>query len=271
MDIQGHRGARGLFPENTIRGFIEAIKIGVTTLELDVVISKDMQVVVSHEPWMNWDICSLPDGSPLNDTIKEHHNLYNMNYEEIKTYDCGKRGNPRFLKQQKIAAYKPLLSDMIDAVEDFVTTNNYAPVFYNIETKCTPEGDTIFHPEPDVFAQLLYDVLLDKKINERAYVQSFDLRTLQYLKQNYAAVKLVLLIENHESFESNISQLGFIPDVYSPMQQLVNAELVKQCHANKMLLIPWTVNDEHQMLLFKNLGVDGLISDFPDVAVSLLK
>lgn len=271
MDIQGHRGARGLFPENTIHGFIEAIKIGVSTLELDVVISKDMQVVVSHEPWMNWDICSLPDGSPLNDIDKTHHNLYQMNYDEIKTYDCGKRGNPRFLKQQKIAAYKPLLSDMIDAVESFVSANNYAPVYYNIETKCTKEGDNIFHPTPDVFAQLLYDVLIQKKINDRAYVQSFDLRTLQYLKKKNADVKLVLLIENQDSFESNISRLGFIPDVYSPMQQLVNAELVEQCHDKNMLLIPWTVNDEKQMLLFKSLSVDGLISDYPDVAVSLLK
>lgn len=271
MDIQGHRGARGLFPENTIHGFIEAIKIGVTTLELDVVISKDMQVVVSHEPWMNCDICSLPGGSPVIDIDKSHHNLYQMNYDEIKTYDCGKRGNPRFLKQQKMPAFKPLLSDMITAVEDFVSTNKYAPVYYNIETKCTKEGDNIFHPEPTVFAQLLYDVLIQKKINDRAYVQSFDLRTLQYLKQINADVKLVLLIENQDSFESNISRLGFIPDVYSPMQQLVNAELVKQCHDKNMLLIPWTVNDEKQMLLFKTLGVDGLISDYPDVAVSLLK
>ena len=271
MDIQGHRGARGLFPENTIYGFIEAVKIGVTTLELDVVISKDLQVVVSHEPWMNWDICSLPDGNPLTGISKEHHNIFNMNYDEIRTYDCGKRGNPKFIKQQKIPAFKPLLIEMITAVESFISANNYAPVFYNIETKCTAEGDNIFHPVPEIFAQLLYDVLIEKKINHRACVQSFDLRTLRFLKHNQANVKLVLLIENDDDFENNLLNLGFTPDVYSPKQQLVNAGLVKQCHDKNMLLIPWTVNDEQQMLLFKNMGVDGLITDYPDVAIHLLR
>lgn len=271
MNIQGHRGARGLFAENTIHGFIEAIKIGVTTLELDVVISKDNQVVVSHEPWMNWEICSLPNGRPLTDENKSHHNLYNMNYDVIKTYDCGKRGHPRFLKQQKIPAYKPLLKDMIAAVESFISANNYPPVLYNIETKCTPEGDTIFHPTPEIFAQLLYDDLISQNVNQRCYVQSFDLRTLRYLKQQNANVKLVLLVENYDGFDNNIANLGFIPEVYSPMQQLVSEELVSQCHRKNIELIPWTVNDEQQMLYFKNMGVDGLITDYPDVAIGLVK
>ena len=193
-----------------------------------------------------------------------------MNYNEIKTYDCGKRGNPRFVNQQKIAAFKPLLTDMITAVEHFVSTNNYPPIFYNIETKCTPDGDNIFHPSPEIFAQLLYDVLLSKSINQRCYVQSFDLRTLRYLKQQNANVKLVLLVENHDGFETNISKLGFLPEVYSPMQQLVSEELVNQCHYKNIELIPWTVNETEQMLRFKKMGVDGLITDYPDVAIRLL-
>ncbi len=183
MNIQGHRGARGLFPENTIHGFIEAVKMGVDTLELDVVISKDHKVVVSHEPWMNWEICSFPDGNALTDTVKENYNLYAMGYDEIKKYDCGRRGHPRFRGQQKIPAYKPLLADMIDAVEKFVSENGLKPVEYNIETKCTPAGDTVFHPPPEIFAQLLYDVLIKKGINKRSYIQSFDLRTQKYLNQ----------------------------------------------------------------------------------------
>ncbi|MEO8149909.1 MAG: glycerophosphodiester phosphodiesterase family protein [Bacteroidia bacterium] len=271
MNIQGHRGARGLFPENTIRGFIEAVKIGVATLELDVVISKDLKVVVSHEPWMNPDICSLPDGSPLTDTVKENHNLYEMNYDEIKLYDCGKRGHPRFPEQQKIPAYKPLLADMIDAVEKFVSDNNLPKIYYNIETKSTQQGDNIFHPTPGIFAQLLYDVLIEKNVNQRSFVQSFDLRTLQYLHDKKADVKLILLIDNHDGFENNLERLGFMPDVYSPMQQLVDEQLVHDCKNKNMQLIPWTVNDSEQMLYLKNLGVDGLITDFPDVARQTLR
>lgn len=271
MDIQGHRGARGLFPENTLHGFIEAVKMGVTTLELDVVISKDLQVVVSHEPWMNHEICTKPDGTAIKQSEEKEHNLYAMNYEEIKQYDCGIKGHPRFNAQQKLPAYKPLLSELIMAVEKFTTENNYNPVYYNIETKCTMEGDTLFHPTPDVFAQLLYDVLLEKKVNHRAYVQSFDLRTLHYLHQKNAAVKLVLLIDNYDGFEVNLARLGFVPDVYSPMQQLVDAQLVSDCKSNNMQLIPWTVNTTEDMLHLKNLGVDGLITDYPNVAVQLFR
>ena len=271
MNIQGHRGARGLFPENTIHGFIEAVKIGVDTLELDVVISKDLKVVVSHEPWMNPDICSLPDESALTDTVKENHNLYAMRYDDIKKYDCGRRGHPRFPGQQKIQAYKPLLADMIDAVEKYVSEKSLKPVEYNIETKCTPDGDDIFHPRPEIFAQLLYDVLIEKGINKRSCIQSFDLRTLQYLHQKKAAVRLVLLVENDLGFQFNTDQLGFMPDVYSPKQQAVDEVLVAECKKNNLLLIPWTVNEPEQMIRLKNMGVDGIITDYPDVAVTLLR
>ena len=99
IDIQGHRGARGLFPENTVTGFIEAIKLGVNTLEMDVIISKDNQVVVSHEPWMNEAFCTKKDGGEIEKNSKEKYNLYKMTYAEILEFDCGKKQKMKNIKE----------------------------------------------------------------------------------------------------------------------------------------------------------------------------
>ena len=111
IDIQGHRGARGLLPENSIPAFIKAVELGVTTLELDVCISKDMKVVVSHEPFMNHVFCLGPDGEELSDDPFET-NLFKMDYQQISSFDCGSRPNPRFPNQELRAVPKPLLADV---------------------------------------------------------------------------------------------------------------------------------------------------------------
>jgi glycerophosphoryl diester phosphodiesterase len=270
FDIEGHRGCRGLYPENTITAFIEAIKIGVNTLEMDVVVSKDGQLVVSHEPWFNSSFCFTAGGKTIEDN-KEKHNIYQLTYEEIKEYDCGINGNPKFPEQKKMSEHKPLLKDVIDAVEKYLAANKLPPVNYNIETKSTPDGDNKFHPAPDEFAGLLYDVLKEKNILPRCIIQSFDPRTLQVIHQRDATVKLALLIGDANSFEKNLEQLGFTPTIYSPLYLLVNKKLIKKCHAKGIQIIPWTVNEEKAMIKLKAMGVDGLITDYPDRAVKVLR
>src|SRR6267378_2929220 len=120
FDIQGHRGARGLKPENTIPAFLTALDTGVTTLEMDVIVTRDKQVVVSHEPWMSAAICSDRAGKPINEKEEKKYNLYRMTYEEVKQFDCGSRGNVKFPEQEKMYAAKPLLSDVMVAVENHI-------------------------------------------------------------------------------------------------------------------------------------------------------
>src|SRR5258706_6841771 len=112
FDIQGHRGARGLKPENTIPAFLTALDTGVTTLEMDVVITRDKQVVVSHEPWMSAGICTNAFGKPVKEKEEKKYNLYRMTYEEIKQFDCGSRGDVKFPGEGKMKAVKPLPSDV---------------------------------------------------------------------------------------------------------------------------------------------------------------
>ena len=118
FDVEGHRGCRGLMPENTIPAMLKALDLGVTTLELDVVITKDNKVLVSHEPWFESEITTKPDGSFIKPGEEMQYNIFQMNYEEIVKYDVGMKPHPRFPRQQKIKAIKPLLTDLFDSVAE---------------------------------------------------------------------------------------------------------------------------------------------------------
>lgn len=265
FDVQGHRGARGLFPENTVRGFIEALKIGVSTLELDVVITKDNQVVLSHEPWLSSDICvGVSDD-------KSKFNIYQLTYEDLKKFDCGSKQHPKFPQQQNFPAYKPLLREVFDSVEIFAKANNLPLPFYNIETKCTPEGDGQFHPEPEKFIELVYDVIKQHELIDRCIIQSFDVRTIKALKELNCFMPQALLVANADGVKKNVAKLGFTPAIYSPNYHLVNKRMVKNCHQMGMKIIPWTVNEIAKMKRLKKIGCDGIITDYPDVAVKNLR
>jgi glycerophosphoryl diester phosphodiesterase len=272
FDVQGHRGARGLLPENTIPAFLRALDLGVTTLELDVVIAKDSTVVVSHEPWMSGTICTQPNGEPVPAETEEEFRIFEMTYDEVARFDCGSRGNPRFPKQEKRAVAKPRLRDVIDAVEVHLRERDLPPVQYNIETKARPAWDGTFTPDPETFTRLLYDVLIEKGVKERTILQSFDGRTLRVGRDIDPSWRLALLVEQdgYQGLAANLETLGFVPTVYSPDYRLVNATLVSEAHARGIQVIPWTVNTLEAMQRLKALGVDGLITDFPDVGVQLL-
>lgn len=266
-EIHGHRGFRGHFPENTLTAFKEAVKLGVDAIELDIVISKDSQVVVSHEPWFNHRICSGPDGEKVRS--RRQRNLHTMNYSEIRQYDCGKLGNSEFPQQKAIPEYKPLLSEVIETMEACCRENHLAPVQYNIEIKSSKMGDRKYHPVPKKIAALLDAVIKRYNINERILVQSFDVRSLQEFHKLEPSIRIGLLIANLGSVEHNVKKLGFVPYMYNPNVKMVRASLVKQVHRKGAKIIVWTVNSEKDMQRLIKLGVDGLITDYPDVALKL--
>lgn len=269
LDVQGHRGARGLVPENTIPAFIRALEEGVTTLELDVVITKDKQVVISHEPYMSASICSKPNGQPVTNSEMQQFNIYQMTYAEVSRFDCGIRGNSRFPGQQKIAVSKPLLVDMIKQVENYLAEKGLPKVAYNIELKSTPKGDGISHPQIEEFADIVQAVLDQVLTNNRYTIQCFDFRVLKYYHQKYPDVDLVALVENMKGVKGNLKELGFVPEVYSPYHALLSRKDIEICHQEGMKVIPWTVNDRDRMEKLVNWGVDGIITDYPDRAKGL--
>lgn len=265
FDWQGHRGARGLVPENTIPAMIKAIDLGSVTLEMDAVITADKQVILSHEPFFNHEITTKPDGTSVSKAEEKQLNIYEMSYATTQRYDVGSKGNPRFPGQEKMAVTKPLLLDVIDAADQYALSKNKPLPRYNIETKSQPATDGIYHPNPKEFVDLIVSIIHHKKMTDRVTIQSFDIRTLQYLHQQYPTIKTVLLIEdyNKKILADQLLELGFTPTVYSPHYSLVNKAMVKECKKKGMRIVPWTVNDLATMKKLRSLGVDGIISDYP--------
>jgi glycerophosphoryl diester phosphodiesterase len=266
IDIQGHRGSRGLMPENTIEAFNKAMDLSVTTLEMDVIISADNKVVVSHEPWLNSEITTLPNGKTITKEEERNYNLFKMNYDSIKNFDVGLKQHPRFLQQQKIAAYKPLLIDVINAAKQKSKEQGTALPLFNIEIKSTI-GDSAFQPDNETFVKLVMKVIVDAAIEDKAIIQSFDYRNLEIMHKQYPKIKLAMLINENETpnFNAQLKKLSFKPQIMSPHFSLATAAFINDAHLAKCKVIPWTVND---ITIAKNLAflnVDGIITDYPNL------
>lgn len=261
----GHQGARGIMPENTIPGMIKALDLDVNVLDLDVVISKDEQVVLSHEPYFNNEISTRPDGKPITFKDEKKYNLFKMNYEEIRKFDVGNKIHNRFPGQMKMEVYKPLLGELMDSVEAYVKLNRLSKPIYNIETALIRNGDGVFQPDASVFIEKIMEIVNAKKLVKRVIIQSLDMRTLQYLHEKYPAVKTALIIDEKQDFEDSIKLLGFTPTYYSPYYVLVGKGLVDRCHEAGVKIIPWTVNSSKEMKYLINLGVDGIVTDYPNL------
>ena len=268
-DIQGHRGARGLRPENSMAAFEFALQCGADTLEMDVVISADNQVVVSHDPFMSDVICSWPDGRPVGADEAPSLLLYGMSYEQIRQFDCGQRRHPGFPGQQAAPAVKPLLADVFSRMEELARGMGRSLPYYNIETKSTEDGDGSAHPGPELFAELLLGEIASQGVGARTTVQSFDPRTLRHIKTTGADVELSLLVgsDTEGDIHSHVEDLGFVPEIYSPEHVLVSEALMRSAQNLSVRILPWTVNTVEEMERLVDLGVTGLITDYPDVAV----
>ncbi|HMI05661.1 MAG TPA: glycerophosphodiester phosphodiesterase family protein [Pedobacter sp.] len=270
FDLQGNRGARGIMPENTIKGMLRALDLGASTISMNTVITKDKKVILSQEPYFNHEYSLKPDGKPI--TLKEQktYNIYQMDYADVQKFDVGTKVHNRFPYQQKYAAYKPLLEETIDSVESYVKENKLSKPNYSIETKTIPNGDNEFQPEPAEFIELIMEVVNRKKLSKRVTIQSFDMRTLQYLHEHYPKVKTALFVDEKIDFEVNVSELGFRPTVYSPYSVLVGKSLVDRCHESGVRIIPWTVNSAKDLKYLIGLGVDGVVTDYPNLYKKVL-
>ncbi|MBS1660564.1 MAG: glycerophosphodiester phosphodiesterase [Bacteroidetes bacterium] len=269
VDVQAHRGGRGLMPENTIPAMLHAIDLGVRTLEMDCVISADGKVVVSHDLYMASEFMLKPDGTEIAKSEEKGLLLYKMSYDSIRKYPEGVKTHPGFSSQVKVRTYKPLLADLIDSVEAYVKLHHLKPVYYNIETKCEPQYDDVAHPKPEPFVGLLMGVIKSKGIMPRVTIQSFDFRTLRVVHRDYPSLPTALLTGNKAGFEKNVAELGFIPAIYSPSFNLVDADLVRVAHDRKVAVLPWTVNEDKDIRAMAALGVDGVISDYPDRLIAV--
>lgn len=267
MDYQAHRGGRGLMPENTIAAMLAVMdNEKVTTLEMDLAITKDKQVVVSHDPILNPLITTKPDGSFIKASELNKNIIYQMDYAALEKYDVGLKTHPGFTGQKKLAASIPTLASLIDSVETKSKITG-RKMNYNIEIKSVEGKDGIEHPGPDEFVELVVSTLEKKNILDRTSLQSFDLRPLRVLHEKYPSIKTSYLVfgEASANAEKQIALLGFQPTIYSPEYKYVNQAMIDYCHQKNIQVIPWTVNTKEEINTLIQLKVDGIITDYPNL------
>jgi len=286
FDLQGHRGARGLAPENTLEGFAVALAIGVTTLELDLAMTRDDVLVVSHDRRLNPDHTRGPDGKFLE---AEGPAIRSLTLAEVRRYDVGrlKPGTDyakSFPEQRPVdGARIPVLAELFDLVKRVGAEH----VRFNIETKITPTsgGET---PDPETFAAAVAKAVRDAGLTKRVSVQSFDWRTLVALRRIAPEIERVCLTAEALNFDTirrgepgpspwtaglDIDDFGgSVPrlvaaagcQVWSPLHRNAKADDVAAAKALGLKVIPWTVNAPVDMERLIALGVGGIITDYPD-------
>lgn len=285
FDLQGHRGARGLAPENTLPAFARALTIGVTTLEMDAGLTEDDVVVIAHDRRLNPDIVRGPDGRWLagrTPAIRE------LTYRELQRYDVGRikpgsdysRRFPEQRRQDKIRI--PTLEEVFELTRHARNTE----VRFNIETKISPEAPEETAP-PDVFVRALVKVVRDNGMASRTTIQSFDWRTLAIVQKEAPEIATSYLSSQQQALDNiqaghrenspwtagiRFRDHGSVPKmvkaasgkIWSPNAADVTEALVKEAKSLGLAVLPWTVNERADMERLIDRGVDGLISDYPD-------
>ncbi|HJQ59557.1 MAG TPA: glycerophosphodiester phosphodiesterase [Vineibacter sp.] len=286
FDLQGHRGARGLAPENTLAGFRKTLEIGVTTLETDLAVTQDGTLVLSHDPLLNPDLTRGPDGKWLAATGPT---IRSLTLTQVKSYDVG-RLNPdsRYAKQwpEQVAVDGERIPTLAELVE-LTAAIGKPQVRFNIETKLTPQRpqDT---PDPATFAALAIDAVRRQNIAARSTIQSFDWRTLTAIKRQAPDLQTACLTIDsggmntvrpdaggaspwHDGLKAT-DHGGSVPRLvkaagcgtWSMFWRNLTPELVAEARALGLKVVPWTVNDRADMARLLDMGVDGLITDYPD-------
>jgi glycerophosphoryl diester phosphodiesterase len=252
--VHGHRGARAMRPENTLPAFQYAIGIGVDVLELDMAVTKDNILVVSHDPYLEAPVCSGPQPKAM---------IHELTLAQVREWDCGKIRNPLFSKQTPVPGTR---MPTLDEVFDLAPTSK---VQFNIETKIFAD-----HPErtpsPEEFVRLVLAMVRKHRLEDRVMLQSFDFRTLQAMKKVAPEIRLVALWEGGDrDFVSIAKEAG--ATIVSPAYKLVTPDKVRAAHAAGLEVVPWTANAPADWDKLVAAQVDAIISDDPAELIAYLK
>jgi len=260
FDLQGHRGARGYAPENTLPGFERALAIGVDTLELDVGVTRDGVVVIHHDRRLNPDIARGPDGKWV---IAPAPTIYSMTYQQLRSYDVG-RIRPGSEYAGRFPHQKPIDGTRIPRLgELFALLQKNKGIKFNIETKLAPEApQETLAPEP--FARALIAEVRKAGVAARATIQSFDFRTLEVVQREAPEIATSYLTQKQSdaSVPRRIHAAG--GRIWSPDFRDLNADTLAAARAAGLKIVAWTVNEPADIRRVLDLKIDGIISDYPD-------
>jgi glycerophosphoryl diester phosphodiesterase len=264
MDVQGHRGTRGLLPENTLPAFQRALELGVDTLELDCGVTKDGVVVVHHDRRLNPDVARGPDGkwvSSPSPTIRS------LTFAELQRYDVG-RLRPGSEYEKRFPQQKAVDGTRIPKLQDLFAMAGNSPVRFNIETKLIP-GAAAETVGPEEFASLLIQEIKKAGLEERATIQSFDWRTLKIVEKTEPKIATVYLTESKDADPQTVASAG--GKIWSPNFQDLTQRKISIAKSLGLKIVAWTVNEPADIVTALDIGLDGIISDYPDRVLAELK
>ena len=252
--VHGHRGARARKPENTLPAFQYAISAGVDALEMDMAVTKDGVIVISHDPILRPPVCSGPQPKAV---------IHTLTLRQVREWDCGRVQNPHFLTQEAIPG---TLMPTLDEAFALAAQGSFD---YNIETKSFPQMPE-YTPAPDVFAAMVLDKVRQHKIEKRVILQSFDFRTLVAMKKLAPEIRLSALTEADTRAFSVIAAEAKA-DIISPYFKLVTPAKVAEAHAAHLQVVPWTADTPEEWDQLIEAKVDAIISDDPATLIAYLK
>lgn len=259
--IYGHRGARGLFPENTLKGFKELLQLPVQGFELDIVVTQDKELIVSHNPFAHHDISLTPQGKEIKEEEERSHNFYEMRYEQVRQYDVGTKKYSDFPEQNNCKSEIPLLSQVFELMNEYVDES----FVLFLEVKLDEKYSGKFYPYPEEYAVLLANFLDENDFKGKLVIKSFNPNFLN----SFYSIKglkhdLGLLVENDKSIKENLNNLHFKPAYYNLQYRFLAKGIVDELHQENMKLVTWTVNEKSAFKKSIELGVDGIITDYPN-------
>jgi len=255
-------------PENTIPAFLRAMELGCDWIEMDVVITGDGQVLVSHETWMDASICRKPDRTILTEKEGRSINIFTLSLAEVQAYFCAPSTVDVEPAHWEDDWHKPTLAEVVRATDRFSRERGSAPVKFNIEIKSEPDLYGTYQPLPKPFAVRVLAEIDALHIADRCLVQCFDVVVLEAVHSIAPEMPVALLVENTEGLESNLQRISFMPSYYSPEFHLVNEDLVRTLRDKGIGLLGWTVNGSEDIRRMIALGLDGIITDHPERAVA---
>jgi glycerophosphoryl diester phosphodiesterase len=257
LDLQGHRGARGHLPENTLPSFEHAIALGVDTLEMDVGVTRDGVVVVHHDRRLNPDVARGPDGQWVSAPAPTIHSL---TYDELRRYDVG-RIRPASEYARRFPQQKPLDGTRIPRLEEVLRLS--PKVRFNIETKLAPEAaDETLAPEP--FARALITEVRKAGVAARTTIQSFDFRTLDVVQREAPEITTAYLTSGKKGASVPRAVHDAKGKIWSPDYRDVDADSLGVARALGVKVVVWTLNEPGEIARLLDMKVDGIISDYPD-------
>jgi len=253
--VHGHRGARARLPENTIPAFEYAIQAGVDVLEMDMAVTRDNVIVISHDPILESPVCSGPRPSAV---------IHALTLAEVRRWDCGAVRNPRFPGQQ------PIPGTRMPALDEVFRLADRGKFEFNIETKIFREHPE-YTPPPEEFAGLVLEKIRQYKLERRVILQSFDFRTLAAMRKLAPQIRLSALVENDSRAFPAIAAEAANAGIVSPEFHLVTAAKVAAAHAAGRQVVPWTANTPADWDMLIAAKVDAIISDDPAELIAHLK